>query len=194
MALLLGRHQNLSLTEGVESIRALQALPDQVRTVLSRANHIQAIAQKYYRCNNWLFLGRKFNCPIAKEGALKLKEISYIHAEGYPAGEMKHGPIALINPDMPTVAVVPKDDMYEKMISNIHEIKSRKGPVIAIATEGDEKVREMVEDVIEIPPTLDFLNPIISVVPCQLLAYYCASFLNREIDKPRNLAKSVTVE
>ena len=194
IALLLGRHQNLSLTEGVEAIRGLRALPDQVKTVLSQANHIQAIAEKYYRCTNWLFLGRKYNYPIAMEGALKLKEISYIHAEGYPAGEMKHGPIALIGPEMPTVALVPKDDIYDKMSSNIQEIKSRKGPVIAIATQGDEEIREMADDVIEIPPTLPFLNPILTVVPCQLLSYYCGSLLNRDIDMPRNLAKSVTVE
>ena len=194
LAILLGRHQHLSLTEGVEAIRALKELPEQIKTVLSKTNHIQAIAEKYYTSSNWLFLGRKFNYPIAMEGALKLKEVSYIHAEGYAAGEMKHGPIALINPDMPTVAIVPKDDMYDKMISNINEIKTRKGPVIAIATEGDEKVGEIADEVIEIPATLDFLNPILSVVPCQLLAYYCANFLKRDIDKPRNLAKSVTVE
>jgi glucosamine--fructose-6-phosphate aminotransferase (isomerizing) len=194
MALLLGRHQNLSLTQGMEGIRALEALPEQVERILSHANQIQAIAEKYYRCSNWLFLGRKYNYPIAMEGALKLKEISYIHAEGYAAGEMKHGPIALINPEMPTVAIVPKDDMYEKMISNIQEIKSRKGPVVAIATEGDTKIREMADAVIEIPSTLDFLTPVLSVIPCQLLAYYCANLLGREIDKPRNLAKSVTVE
>jgi glucosamine--fructose-6-phosphate aminotransferase (isomerizing) len=194
LALLLGRHQNLSLTDGVEALKALSALPDQVRKILSNDNHIQAIAQKYYRCNNWLFLGRKYGYPIAMEGALKLKEISYIHAEGYAAGEMKHGPIALINPDMPTVAIVPNDAMYEKMISNIQEIKSRKGQVIAIATEGDDKIKEMADEVIEIPPSLDYLNPILCAVPCQLLAYHCARFLNRDIDKPRNLAKSVTVE
>lgn len=194
LALLLGRHQNLSLTEGVEAIRALQALPDHIRSVLSQDNHIRAIADKYYKCNNWLFLGRKYNFPIAMEGALKLKEVSYIHAEGYAAGEMKHGPIALINPDMPTVAIIPKDDMYEKMISNINEIKSRRGPVIAIATQGDEKLRHMVDEMIEIPATLNYLNPILAVLPCQLLAYYCASLLKCDIDKPRNLAKSVTVE
>lgn len=194
LALLLGRHQNLSLTEGVEAIKALTALPDQVKEILSQDNHIQAIAEKYYHRENWLFLGRKYGYPIAMEGALKLKEVSYIHAEGYAAGEMKHGPIALINPEMPTVAIVPKDSMHEKMINNIHEIKSRKGPVIAIATKGDEKIKEMVDDVIEIPETLDYLNPILSVIPCQLLAYHCARFLNRDIDKPRNLAKSVTVE
>jgi glucosamine--fructose-6-phosphate aminotransferase (isomerizing) len=194
LALLLGRHQNLSLTDGVGAIKRLLALPDQVKKILSQDNHIQAVAEKYYQNSNWLFLGRKYGFPIALEGALKMKEISYIHAEGYAAGEMKHGPIALINPEMPTVAIVPQDAMYEKMISNIQEIKSRKGPVIAIATEGDEMIREMADDVIEIPPTLDYLNPILSVVPCQLLAYHCARLLNRDVDKPRNLAKSVTVE
>ncbi len=194
MALLLGRHQNLSLTEGVEAIRALQALPAQIKKILSQANHIEAIAEKYYRCPNWLFLGRKFNFPIAMEGALKLKEVSYIHAEGYAAGEMKHGPIALISPQMPTVAILPKDDMYEKMVSNIQEIKSRRGPVVAITTEGNREICDLVDEVIEIPATLDFLNPILAVVPCQLLAYYCANLLCCDIDKPRNLAKSVTVE
>jgi glucosamine--fructose-6-phosphate aminotransferase (isomerizing) len=194
MALLLGRHQNLSLTEGVEALRAIEALPDQVNAILSQANHIQSIAEKYYQQSNWLFLGRKYGYPIAMEGALKLKEISYIHAEGYAAGEMKHGPIALINPDMPTVAITPKDSMYDKMINNIQEVKSRRGPVIAIATEGDDTIKDMVDDIIEIPKTIDILNPILSVVPCQLLAYYCANLLNRDIDKPRNLAKSVTVE
>lgn len=194
LAVLLGRHQKLSLTEGVGAIKALSALPDQVTQVLSQDNRIQAVAEKYYRQGNWLFLGRKYQYPIAMEGALKLKEVSYIHAEGYPAGEMKHGPIALINPDMPTVAVVPQDAMYDKMVNNIQEIKSRKGPVIAIATQGDDKIRDLVDDVIEVPPTLEYLYPILTVVPCQLLAYHCARFLNRDIDKPRNLAKSVTVE
>jgi glucosamine--fructose-6-phosphate aminotransferase (isomerizing) len=194
LALLLGRHQNLPLTEGVGIIRALETLPSRVKEVLSQANRIQAIAEKYFRFNNWLFLGRKYNYPIALEGALKLKEISYLHAEGYAAGEMKHGPIALINPEMPTVAIIPKDEMHEKMLSNIHEIKARKGPVIAIATRGDHKVKAVVDDLIEIPQDLDFLNPILTAVACQLLAYYCAKLLKRNIDKPRNLAKSVTVE
>jgi glucosamine--fructose-6-phosphate aminotransferase (isomerizing) len=194
LALLLGRHQTLSLTDGVGAIKALSELPELVKEVLSQDNHIQAIAEKYYRYANWLYLGRKYGYPIAMEGALKLKEISYIHAEGYAAGEMKHGPIALISPDMPTVAIAPKDAMYEKMISNIQEIKSRKGPVIAIVTEGDDRTKEMVDDTIEIPETLEYLYPILAVVPCQLLAYHCARFLNRDIDKPRNLAKSVTVE
>jgi glutamine---fructose-6-phosphate transaminase (isomerizing) len=194
LALLLGRHQKLPLTDGVEAIKSLSELPEKVKKTLSQDNHIQAVAEKYFSCSNWLFLGRKYQYPIALEGALKLKEISYIHAEGYAAGEMKHGPIALINPEMPTVAVVPRDSMYDKMISNIQEIKSRKGPVIAIATEGDERVRQLADEVIEIPPTLEYLYPILTVVPCQLLAYHCAKFLARDIDKPRNLAKSVTVE
>ena len=194
LALLLGRHQKLSLTEGVEAIKSLSELPEKVKKILSQDNHIQAVAEKYYPRSNWLFLGRKYQYPIALEGALKLKEISYIHAEGYAAGEMKHGPIALINPDMPTVAVVPQDSMYDKMLSNIQEIKSRKGPVIAIATEGDSRIKEIADEVIEVPPTLEYLYPILTVVPCQLLAYHCARFLCRDIDKPRNLAKSVTVE
>ncbi len=194
LGLLIGRYQNLSFTDGVEAIRELRSLPEKIKDVLFQANHIQAIAERYYKCNNWLFIGRKFNYPIAMEGALKLKEISYIHAEGYAAGEMKHGPIALINPEMPTVAIVPQDDMYEKMINNIQEIKSRKGPVIAIATRGDKKIKEIADEVIEVPPTLNFLYPVLTVIPCQLLAYYCACFLNRDVDKPRNLAKSVTVE
>jgi glucosamine--fructose-6-phosphate aminotransferase (isomerizing) len=194
LALLLGRHQKLSLTEGVEAIKSLSELPEKVKKILSQDNHIQAVAEKYYPCSNWLFLGRKYQYPIAMEGALKLKEISYIHAEGYAAGEMKHGPIALINSDMPTVAVVPQDSMYDKMISNIQEIKSRKGQVIAIATEGDSRIKEIADEVIEVPPTLEYLYPILTVVPCQLLAYHCARFLCRDIDKPRNLAKSVTVE
>ena len=125
----------------MEAIKALSKLPDQVMKVLSQDNHIQAIAEKYYRCNNWLFLGRKYGYPIAMEGALKQKEISYIHAEGYAAGEMKHGPIALINPEMPTVAIVPMDSMYEKMESNIQEIKSRRGPVIAIKIGGEDAIQ-----------------------------------------------------
>ena len=194
LALLIGRHQKLSLMNGVKSLKAMRELPKQVESILAGSQRIEAIAKKYFRFKNWLYIGRKYNYPIALEGALKLKEISYIHAEGYPAGEMKHGPIALINPKMPTVAIVPQDDMRDKMISNIMEIKSRQGPVIAIITERDEEIKTLADDYIEIPFTLDFLNPILTVIPCQLLAYYCALFLNRDIDKPRNLAKSVTVE
>jgi glucosamine--fructose-6-phosphate aminotransferase (isomerizing) len=194
LALLLGRHQKLSLTEGIEAIKAIKELPELAKKVLAQDNHIQAIAEKYYDRPNWLFLGRGFQYPIAMEGALKLKEISYIHAEGYAAGEMKHGPIALITQDMPVVALTPEDSMYEKMINNIQEVKSRRGPVIAIITEGDDKIKRMVDDYIEVPRTLEYLYPILTVIPCQLLAYHCARLLKRDIDKPRNLAKSVTVE
>lgn len=194
LALLLGRHQTLSLTEGISILREMETLPSKAELVLKKADHIESIAQKYFRYNNWLFLGRKYNYPTALEGALKLKEISYIHAEGYAAGEMKHGPIALINPEMPTVAIVTRDEMYEKMINNIQEVKSRRGPVIAVCNEGDEKIKEMVDETIEVPETLPFLSPILNVIPLQLLAYYCARLLGRDIDKPRNLAKSVTVE
>ncbi|MCU0678820.1 MAG: glutamine--fructose-6-phosphate transaminase (isomerizing) [Planctomycetes bacterium] len=194
IALRIGRHQKLSFTDGDEIIKALRKLPDQAKEIFAQVAHIEAIAEKYSCFNNWLYVGRKYSYPVALEGALKLKEVSYIHAEGCAAGEMKHGPIALINPDMPTVAIAPRDEMYEKMFNTIQEIKARKGPVIAIITRGDEKIREIADDVIEIPPTLDFLSPILSVIPCQLLAYYCANFLKREIDQPRNLAKSVTVE
>ena len=194
LALLIGRHQKLPLTDGVTIARALEALPDQLREILSKADRIEAIAEKYCRFKNWLFIGRHYNFPLALEGALKLKEVSYIHAEGYAAGEMKHGPIALINPEMPTVAIAPRDGLYDKMASNIQEIKARRGPIIAIASAGDEKIAKLADDVIYIPDTLDFLNPILAAIPCQLLAYYCARFLGRDIDKPRNLAKSVTVE
>ncbi|MFN3534636.1 MAG: SIS domain-containing protein, partial [Desulfatiglandales bacterium] len=180
--------------DGVRILRELETLPSKAREVLKKADLIEAIAQRYHRYNNWLFLGRKYNYPTALEGALKLKEVSYIHAEGYAAGEMKHGPIALINPKMPTVAIITRDEIYEKMINNIQEVKSRRGPVIAVCNEGDEKVKEMVDEVIEVPETLPFLSPILNVIPLQLLAYHCARFLGRDIDKPRNLAKSVTVE
>jgi glutamine---fructose-6-phosphate transaminase (isomerizing) len=141
-----------------------------------------------------LFLGRQYNYPVALEGALKLKEISYIHAEGYPSAEMKHGPIALIEPDFPSVFVVPRDAMYDKNMSNVEEIKARRGPVIAVATEGDTEIRRKADDVIYIPPTVDVLQPLLTVVPLQLLAYHIAVLRGCDVDKPRNLAKSVTVE
>ena len=141
-----------------------------------------------------MYIGRKYNYPVALEGALKLKQISYIHAEGYGAGEMKHGPIALIDENFPTVAICLSDSVYEKMISNIQEIKARKGKVLALATEGNEEIKNIVDDVIYIPKTLEMLPSILSVVPLQLFAYYTAVLLGRDVDKPRNLAKSCTVE
>ena len=153
------------------------------------------IAEKYKDAKNFLYLGRKYNYPIALEGALKLKEISYIHAEGYSAGEMKHGPIALIDENFPTVVIAPSDSVvYEKMISNIQQIKARKGPVIAIATEGNTEIAELADEVLYIPKTLEMLTPILSAIPLQLFAYYIAVANGLDPDKPRNLAKSVTVE
>ncbi|MBI4249953.1 MAG: glutamine--fructose-6-phosphate transaminase (isomerizing), partial [Elusimicrobia bacterium] len=194
MALLLGRYDDLSYNEGLEIIHAIEKLPEQIQTILKQEARIKEIAQRYARYNHILYIGRKFNYPIALEGALKLKEISYIHAEGYAAGEMKHGPIALIDKDFPTIAIAPKDETYEKMVSNIQEIRAREGKIIAVASEGDFKIREHADDVIFIPSTLDLLTPMLAVIPLQLFAYYCALERGCEIDRPRNLAKSVTVE
>jgi len=194
IALLIGRHQRLPVTDGIELIKGLERLPEQVTRILHRADRIEAVAQKYHKFANFLFLGRKYNFPIALEGALKLKEISYIHAEGYAAGEMKHGPIALIDEGFPTVAVVPQAPSYDKMVTNLQEVRSRNGPVIAVATEGDDGILEHADDVLYVPPAHEMLTPVLSTVVLQLFAYYCANFRGCEIDKPRNLAKSVTVE
>ena len=174
--------------------RELKAVPAHLRTILAAENHILEIAKKYYRMTDFLYMGRQYNFPIALEGALKLKEISYIHAEGYPSGEMKHGPIALIAPDFPSVFVVPRDAMFEKNMSNMEEIKARKGPIIAVATAGDKDVARKADDVISIPSTADCLYPLLTVIPLQLLAYHIAVLRGCDVDKPRNLAKSVTVE
>lgn len=174
--------------------RELKALSSKMNNVLKKDNDIKKLAEKYLKYKNFLYLGRKYQYPVAMEGALKLKEISYRHAEGYASGEMKHGPIALIDENFPTVALAPKDPLYEKIISNIEEIKARSGKVIAIATEGDEKISRLADDIIFIPPTLDMLTPLLSVVPLQLFAYHTADLLGLDVDKPRNLAKSVTVE
>jgi glucosamine--fructose-6-phosphate aminotransferase (isomerizing) len=154
----------------------------------------ERLADRYYRASNALYLGRQINYPIALEGALKLKEISYIHAEGYPAGEMKHGPIALIDEDLPVVCIAPRDGIYEKMLSNIEQVKARKGHVIAIASEGDAVLAEKADYVISIPETSPLLMPVLTVIPLQLLAYAFAVRGGRDVDQPRNLAKSVTVE
>jgi len=190
----LGRQRGMSETEGKEITRELLALPEKIRKVLANKEKIQALAKKYSKNRDFLFIGRRYNYPIAFEGAIKLKEISYIHAEGCGAGEMKHGPIAMIDENFPTMAIAPKDSMYEKMISNIHEIKARKGPVIAVATEGDKEIAKLADDVIYVPETLEMLSPILNVVPLQLFAYYFAKEKGLNVDRPRNLAKSVTVE
>ncbi len=194
MALLVGRYQRLSLTEGLFITRALKKLPGQLKRILEGAPGIEETARRYAGYHNFLYIGRLYNFPIAMEGALKLKEISYLHAEGYAAGEMKHGPISLIDPEFPTVALVPRDSTYEKMISNIQEIKAREGKVVAVASEGDEEIAGHADDVIFVPRSIDILQPILNTIPLQLFAYYIARELGCSIDKPRNLAKSVTVE
>jgi glucosamine--fructose-6-phosphate aminotransferase (isomerizing) len=194
LALFLGRQRELSQVMGQRIAKELKELPLKVKKVLKQSDQIKKLAKKYQKYNNFLFLGRKYNLPVALEGALKLKEISYVHAEGYGAGEMKHGPIALIDENFPTVAICPQDSVYEKMISNIEEIKARKGKAIALTTEGNKKIKDLVEDVIYIPKTLEMLTPILSVIPLQLFAYYVGVLRGCDVDMPRNLAKSCTVE
>jgi glucosamine--fructose-6-phosphate aminotransferase (isomerizing) len=194
LTLFLGRQRGLSLVMGKRIAEELQRLPRQIKNILRSNNQIKQIAKKYFKAKDFLFLGRKYNFPLALEGALKLKEVSYIHAEGYGAGEMKHGPIAMIDKNFPTLAIAPKDSVYEKMVSNIEEIKARGGPVIVLTTEGNRILERLADDIIYIPKTLEMLTPILAVAPLQLLAYHCAIFKKRDVDKPRNLAKSVTVE
>jgi len=172
----------------------LKRVPDQMEQILERSDEIAKIADVLVPRSNALYLGRGVNYPIALEGALKLKEISYIHAEGYPAGEMKHGPIALIDPQMPVVVVAPQDSLYPKTLSNLEEVKARGGIVIAVASEHDRDISSVADHVIRIPKTDSFLNPLLAVLPLQLLAYYTAVRRGCDVDKPRNLAKSVTVE
>jgi glucosamine--fructose-6-phosphate aminotransferase (isomerizing) len=194
LTLLVGRMRRISNSDGVAIAKALEAIPGQVKEILQQNERIREIAECYSRHNNFLYLGRSYNFPVALEGALKLKEISYIHAEGYPAAEMKHGPIALIDKDMPSVVVAMKDSIYDKVISNIQEVKARGGRVIAVATEGDRDIEKHARHVIYIPKTIPMLTPLLSVIPLQLLAYHIAALRGCEIDQPRNLAKSVTVE
>ncbi len=194
LSLMLGRQREMSLVIGQRIARELQELPLKVDEILKQNDKIRDIAEKYKNYKDFLYLGRKYNYPIALEGALKLKEVSYIHAEGYPAGEMKHGPLALIDETFPTIAICLKDSVYEKVHSNLEEIKARKGKIIVVATEGDSDVDCITSDIIYIPKTLEMLSPILSVIPLQLFAYYVAVSLGRNVDKPRNLAKSVTVE
>ena len=175
-------------------LQELELIPEKVKIALKADKHIQEIARIYKDSSNMLYLGRGYNFPVALEGALKLKEISYIHAEGYPAAEMKHGPIALIDENMPVIIIATKKGHYEKIVSNIQEIKARKGKIIAIVTEGDVHVRELADYVIEVPETLENLSPLLTTIPLQLLSYHIAVLLGRNVDQPRNLAKSVTVE
>jgi glutamine---fructose-6-phosphate transaminase (isomerizing) len=190
----LGRLRDLSILRGREIIEAMHKLPGQIQEILSRAREIEELAEEFKRASNFLYLGRGYNFPVALEGALKLKEISYIHAEGYPAAEMKHGPIALIDEMMPVVFIAPHDSVFDKITSNIQEVKARKGRVIAITSRDEEALDGKVDYEFRIPETLDLLMPILASVPLQLLAYYVAVKRGSNVDQPRNLAKSVTVE
>lgn len=175
-------------------LRELELIPDQVQEALLSEDKIKEISAVFKDARNFLYLGRGYNFPVALEGALKLKEISYIHAEGYPAAEMKHGPIALIDEHMPVVVIAIKSEHYEKVVSNIQEIKARKGKIIAVVSKGDTAVRDMADYVIEVPHTPEALTPLVTTIPLQLLSYYIAVLLDKNVDQPRNLAKSVTVE
>ncbi len=194
LTVFLGRQRQMSLSMGKRIISEIQILPECIQGILKKRPEIKKIADKYKKSKDFLYIGRKYNYPIAFEGALKLKEVSYIHAEGYGAGEMKHGPLAMIDTSFPALAIAPSDSVYEKMLSNIQEIKARKGKIIAVGTEGNHDVKEFVDDVIYIPKTIEMLSPILSIVPLQLFAYYVAVKRGLNVDRPRNLAKSVTVE
>lgn len=194
LGLLMGRIRHLSHTEGLDIISELEKLPDLVARTLEVESQVAAISKKYAKANNFLFMGRQAHYPIALEGALKLKEISYISASGYPSAELKHGVIALITEDTPSLFIAPHDAVFEKNISNIEEVKARKGPVIAIGTEGDTALSRICDDVILIPEAPHYLTPILATIPLQLLSYHIANELGCDVDKPRNLAKSVTVE
>ncbi|UZH56427.1 glutamine--fructose-6-phosphate transaminase (isomerizing) [Salinimicrobium tongyeongense] len=185
---------SMSNTDFHMHLQELETIPQKIELALEANDHIKEVAFKYKDARNCLYLGRGFNFPVALEGALKLKEISYIHAEGYPAAEMKHGPIALIDEEMPVVVIATRKGHYEKVVSNIQEIKSRQGKIIGIVTEGDTSVRELADHVIEVPDTIESLTPLITTIPLQLLSYHIAVMLGKNVDQPRNLAKSVTVE
>lgn len=194
LALYVGRRKFMGQPQAQEIIDGLCAIPEQMEAVLTQSDHVKEIAEEFCGRENWLFLGRGYHYPVALEGALKLKEISYIHAEGMPAAEMKHGPIALINEGMPVVFVATRGQQYDKVISNIEEVRARGGRIIAVATEGDQHIRRYSDHVVYIPDALEPLQPLLSVMPLQLLAYHAAVLRGCNVDKPRNLAKSVTVE
>ena len=194
LSLLLARRNGMSKERGETIVSELQRFPEIVDQMLSNIDDLKEMASYYADKSNFLYLGRGYQYPVALEGAVKLKEISYIHAEGYPAAEMKHGPIALIDDNMPVVFIAPKDETYDKVVSNMEEVKARGGHIIALATEGDTEIESLAEHVIRIPDTENFLLPILTTIPLQLLAYYIATERDCEVDQPRNLAKSVTVE
>ncbi len=194
LAIELGRRRHISTDEADRYLSELSQIPEKIKIVLQQSDHIKEIAQANIEKNNWLFLGRGVNYPVALEGALKLKEISYIHAEGLPAAEMKHGPIALIADGMPAVFIATSGLQYDKIMGNISEVRARGGRIIVVATEGDQDVKKCADHVITIPDAPELLQPMLAVVPLQLLAYHAAVLRGLDVDKPRNLAKSVTVE
>jgi glucosamine--fructose-6-phosphate aminotransferase (isomerizing) len=194
LTLKIGRLRALSVVRGSEIIDALQALPGQIQQILDRSSEVEELAEEFKRAQNFLYLGRGYNFPTALEGALKLKEISYIHAEGYPAAEMKHGPIALIDQLMPVVFVAPHDSVFAKVASNVQEVKARHGRVIAITSREEPTLTGKIDYEFRIPETIPMLTPILAAIPLQLLAYYIAVKRGSNVDQPRNLAKSVTVE
>jgi glucosamine--fructose-6-phosphate aminotransferase (isomerizing) len=194
LTLFLGRERGMTEKEGIEIVKALQALPQTIKKVLSTNDQIAKVANKYAHYRDFMYIGRTFHSPIAYEGALKLKEVSYIHAEAYAGGELKHGPIAMIDKNFPVFALAPSDDVYEKMISNIEEVRARSAPVIALATEGDIHISSVTDDVLFMPKVHPLLQSIISVIPLQLFAYHVGVAKGLNVDRPRNLAKSVTVE
>lgn len=194
LTIFLGRQRGMSAAEGQRIAKGLKALPSKVQKILDGKSSIEKLARKYSEARDFLFIGRKYNYPVAFEGALKLKEISYIHAEGCGAGEMKHGPLAMIDEKFPTMALAPNDSVYEKVFSAIQQLKARRGRVIALATEGNKEIQKIADDVLYIPETLEMLTPILSVIPLQFFAYYFARNKGYNVDRPRNLAKSVTVE
>lgn len=194
ITLLVARKRDLSLADGKKIVEEFNSIPDKIRKILELNDQIERIANDFKNAKNFLYLGRGYNFPVALEGALKLKEISYIHAEGYPAAEMKHGPIALVDENMPVVFIAPKDSTYDKIISNIEEIRARKGKIIAIANENDSEIDRLADYTVKIPETIRMLMPILTVIPLQLLAYHVAVKKGLNVDQPRNLAKSVTVE
>jgi glutamine---fructose-6-phosphate transaminase (isomerizing) len=194
LALYLGRMRHLSSIQGTRMLVELRRMPEAIRRALGCHDEVRRIAERYHGVGNFLYLGRQYLYPVALEGALKLKEISYIHAEGYPAAEMKHGPIALVDEHTPSVFLIPRGAVFDKVMSNLEEIKARGGPVIAVACEGDEEVAARADEVLYVPEVPDYLQPLVAVVPLQLLAYHIALLRGCDVDKPRNLAKSVTVE
>src|SRR5437667_4400953 len=194
LALYLGRQRGLPVETGRALVCRLTQLPGLVAQTLALEPAVKALAQRYGTAGNFLYLGRGVSYPVALEGALKLKEISYIHAEGYAAAEMKHGPIALVDANTPSVFLIPRGAVFDKVMSNLEEIKARGGPVIAVACEGDEEVAARADEVLYVPEVPDYLQPLVAVVPLQLLAYHIALLRGCDVDKPRNLAKSVTVE